>query len=97
MMGGMVDEVVYLFIVLERMCEVQLMVEVVGLEKKIVSDEVVVYIYKVNVDFVSDIECYIFVEELEVDIIQEMLYMEFQLDFEYEIWKFKGELSKGEL
>ena len=28
--------------------------------------------------------------------VQETLYTEFQPDFEYEIWKSKGELSKGE-
>ncbi|CVK91406.1 related to novobiocin biosynthesis protein novR [Fusarium mangiferae] len=75
--GGTVDEAAYLFTALERTCEVQLMVEAAGLEKKTVSDEAAEFTHKVNAD-------------------PETLYTEFQPDFEYEIWKSKGELSKGE-
>ncbi|KAH7034533.1 class II aldolase/adducin N-terminal [Microdochium trichocladiopsis] len=76
--GGTVDEAAYLFTALERTCEVQLMVEAAGLEKKIISNEAAEFTARINAD-------------------PETLYTEFQPDFEYEIWKSKGELSKGEL
>ncbi|BCS20839.1 uncharacterized protein APUU_21271S [Aspergillus puulaauensis] len=74
--GATVDEAAYLFTLLERSCEVQLMVESAGLPKKIVGDSEAEYTAKVNAD-------------------PETLYIEFQPDFEYEIWKSEGELRKG--
>ncbi|KAI0140360.1 class II aldolase and Adducin N-terminal domain protein [Pestalotiopsis sp. NC0098] len=74
--GGTVDEAAYLYTLMERSCEVQLLVEAAGLEKKFIRDESAEYTAKVNAD-------------------PETLYTEFQPDFEYEIWKSKGELKKG--
>jgi ribulose-5-phosphate 4-epimerase/fuculose-1-phosphate aldolase len=51
--GGTVDEAAYLFTALERTCEVQLMVEAAGLEKKTASDEAAEFTHKVNADPVS--------------------------------------------
>ena len=48
--GGTVDEAAYLFTLLERSCEVQLMVESAGLPKKIVGDSEAEYTAKVNAD-----------------------------------------------
>jgi ribulose-5-phosphate 4-epimerase/fuculose-1-phosphate aldolase len=74
--GGTVDEAAYLFTLMERTCEVQLLVESVKLEKQIIGDEQAEYTAKVGAD-------------------PETLYMEFQPDFKYEVWKSKGELSMG--
>ncbi|KKA27567.1 hypothetical protein TD95_001455 [Thielaviopsis punctulata] len=74
--GATVDEAAYLFTLLERTCEVQILVESTGLEKKIIDDKEAEYTYTVDAD-------------------PETLYSEFQPDFEYEIWKSNGELSKG--
>ncbi|KAF7538151.1 hypothetical protein G7054_g3156 [Neopestalotiopsis clavispora] len=74
-LGSTVDEAAYLYTLMERSCEVQLLVEATGLEKKIIRDEHAEYTAKVNAD-------------------PETLYTEFQPDFEYEIWKSKGELKK---
>ncbi|CAH0054754.1 unnamed protein product [Clonostachys solani] len=75
--GGTVDEAAYLFTLMERSCEVQLMVDACKHEKKLINEEAARFTAKVNAD-------------------PETLYTEFQPDFEYEIWKSKGELSKGE-
>lgn len=48
--GATVDEAAYLFTLLERSCEVQLMVESAGLPKKIVGDSEAEYTAKVNAD-----------------------------------------------
>ncbi|KAL5631082.1 hypothetical protein BROUX41_000954 [Berkeleyomyces rouxiae] len=74
--GGTVDEAAYLFTLLDRTCEVQMIVESTGLDKKIIDDKDAEYTYVVDSD-------------------PETLYSEFQPDFEYEIWKSNGELSKG--
>ncbi|KAJ6784340.1 hypothetical protein PWT90_06159 [Aphanocladium album] len=44
--GGTVDEAAYLYTVMERSCEIQLMVEATGLEKRHISDEEAAYTYK---------------------------------------------------
>ncbi|KAJ4164801.1 hypothetical protein LMH87_006459 [Akanthomyces muscarius] len=44
--GGTVDEAAYLYTIMERSCEIQLMVEATGLEKKHISDEEAAYTYK---------------------------------------------------
>ncbi|KAF9873807.1 class II aldolase adducin domain-containing protein [Colletotrichum karsti] len=75
--GGTVDEAAYLFTLMEKSCEVQIMVESTGLPKSYIGDAEARFTAKVNAD-------------------PETLYTEFQPDFEYEIWKSKGELSKGE-
>lgn len=75
--GGTVDEAAYLFTLMERTCEVQLLVESVGLEKKIVGEEQAKFTARVGAD-------------------PETLYMEFQPDLKYEIWKSEGELSMGD-
>ncbi|KAK7407854.1 hypothetical protein QQX98_009969 [Neonectria punicea] len=74
--GGTVDEAAYLFSLMERSCEVQLLVESAGLEKRAIGEEEAKFTYEVNAD-------------------PETLYTEFQPDFEYEIWKSKGELKTG--
>ncbi|KAJ5161817.1 hypothetical protein N7492_007209 [Penicillium capsulatum] len=74
--GGTVDEAAYLFTLMERSCEVQLMVESTGLPKNIIGEKEAEFTAKVNAD--------------------PTLYTEFQPDFEYEIWKSKDELCKGE-
>ncbi|KAL2886051.1 Meiotically up-regulated protein 14 [Ceratocystis lukuohia] len=74
--GSTVDEAAYLFTLLDRTCEVQMIVESTRLEKKIIDDKEAQYTYVVDAD-------------------PETLYSEFQPDFEYEIWKSNGELTKG--
>lgn len=51
--GSTVDEAAYLFTLLERTCEVQLMVESAGIEKKFVGDQEAEYTWKVSADAVS--------------------------------------------
>lgn len=51
--GSTVDEAAYLYTLMERSCEVQLLVEATGLEKKIIRDEHAEYTAKVNADPVS--------------------------------------------
>jgi len=66
--GGTVDEAAYLFTLMERSCEVQLMVEAAaanGLEKVLVDEEAAAYTFKMASD-------------------PEALYWEFQPDLEYE-------------
>ncbi|KAH7176394.1 class II aldolase and Adducin N-terminal domain protein [Dactylonectria macrodidyma] len=75
--GGTVDEAAYLYTLMERSCEVQLLVESTGLPKNYIGEKEAEFTAKVNAD-------------------PETLYTEFQPDFEYEIWKSKGELCKGE-
>ncbi|KAK7414254.1 hypothetical protein QQX98_006851 [Neonectria punicea] len=75
--GGTVDEAAYLYTLMERSCEVQLLVEATGLEKRLIGEKEAEFTAKVNAD-------------------PETLYTEFQPDFEYEIWKSNGELTKGE-
>ncbi|KAH7019858.1 class II aldolase and Adducin N-terminal domain protein [Ilyonectria destructans] len=75
--GGTVDEAAYLYTLMERSCEVQLLVESAGLPKNYIGEKEAEFTAKVNAD-------------------PETLYTEFQPDFEYEIWKSKGELCKGE-
>ncbi|KAM0722906.1 hypothetical protein Q7P37_001104 [Cladosporium fusiforme] len=74
--GSTVDEAAYLFTMMERSCEVQLMVESAGLPKRHIGKEEAEFTARVNAD-------------------PDVLYTEFQPDFEYEIWKSNGELSKG--
>ncbi|KAM0441101.1 hypothetical protein ACHAPT_000406 [Fusarium lateritium] len=74
--GGTVDEAAYLFSLMERTCEVQLLVESTGLPKQVIGDEEAEYTYKFNAD-------------------PESLYTEFQPDFEYEVWKSRGEVKSG--
>ncbi|KAK1472413.1 class II Aldolase and Adducin domain-containing protein [Colletotrichum cuscutae] len=75
--GGTVDEAAYLFTLMEKSCEVQIMVESTGLPKNIIGEKEAEFTAKVNAD-------------------PETLYTEFQPDFEYEIWRSRGELCKGE-
>ncbi|KAK6215517.1 class II Aldolase and Adducin domain-containing protein [Colletotrichum tabaci] len=75
--GGTVDEAAYLFTLMEKSCEVQIMVESTGLPKNFIGDNEAEFTAKVNAD-------------------PETLYTEFQPDFEYEIWKSRGELHKGD-
>lgn len=51
--GGTVDEAAYLFTLLERSCEVQLLLEAAGLEKKFVNEQAAEFTFKVNGDPVS--------------------------------------------
>lgn len=44
--GGTVDEAAYLFTLMERSCEVQLLVEAAGCEKRIVDDKDAEYTFK---------------------------------------------------
>ncbi|KAB8212098.1 class II aldolase/adducin N-terminal [Aspergillus parasiticus] len=74
--GATVDEAAYLFTLMERSCEIQLMVEGTNLPKKLVGPKEAEYTAKVNQD-------------------PETLYIEFQPDFKYEVWKSKGELTTG--
>lgn len=91
--GATVDEAAYLFTLMERTCEAQILVESMGLPKVIVGDEEAEYTSNAAIDPV----CYCTVHELlpVLIIVQETLYAEFQPDFEYEIWKSKGQLCKG--
>jgi ribulose-5-phosphate 4-epimerase/fuculose-1-phosphate aldolase len=66
--GGTVDEAAYLYTLMERSCEVQLMVEAAaanGIPKIYVDDEAAAYTFKMASD-------------------PESLYWEFQPDLEYE-------------
>lgn len=54
--GGTVDEAAYLFTLLERTCEVQLLVESAGLEKRVVNEEEAKYTWEFNADPVSDFD-----------------------------------------
>ncbi|CAI7602441.1 unnamed protein product [Penicillium viridicatum] len=74
--GATVDEAAYMFTLLERTCEVQILVESTGLEKNFIDDDAAEYTHKLNAD-------------------PETVYADFQPDFEYEVWKSKGEISKG--
>lgn len=51
--GGTVDEAAYLYSLMERTCEVQLLVESTGLPKQVVGEEEAEYTYKYNADPVS--------------------------------------------
>lgn len=75
--GETVDEAAYLFMLMERLCEVQLKVEAAtkdGLEKVFVKDEAARYTFEMGQDPVT-------------------VYQEFQPTFNYEVWKSKGELK----
>lgn len=51
--GATVDEAAYLFTLLERSCEIQIMVESTGIPKKIIGTEEAEYTCKINTDPVS--------------------------------------------
>jgi ribulose-5-phosphate 4-epimerase/fuculose-1-phosphate aldolase len=51
--GGTVDEAAYLYTLMERSCEVQLLVEATGLPKKYVGEKEAEFTAKVNADAVS--------------------------------------------
>ncbi|KAM5341719.1 hypothetical protein ACJ41O_014750 [Fusarium nematophilum] len=51
--GATVDEAAYLFMLVERSCQVQIMVEGTYLSKRLVSEEAARYTAKVNQDLVS--------------------------------------------
>lgn len=53
--GGTVDEAAYLFTLMERSCEIQLMVESAGLPKKFVGDKEAEFTAQVNADAVSSL------------------------------------------
>ncbi|KAJ3549496.1 hypothetical protein NM208_g474 [Fusarium decemcellulare] len=74
--GATIDEAAYLFTLMERSCEIQLMVESTGLLKKHIEQKAAEYTAKINQD-------------------PETLYIEFQPDFKYEVWKSNGELRMG--
>ena len=57
--GGTVDEAAYLFTLLERTCEVQLLVESAGLEKQCVNEEEAKYTWEFNADPVSYLEIHV--------------------------------------
>lgn len=48
--GATVDEAAYLFTLMERTCEVQLMVESTGIKKEFIGDKEAEYTFKVNAD-----------------------------------------------
>ncbi|KAH0334550.1 class II aldolase, partial [Aureobasidium melanogenum] len=74
--GSTVDEAAYLFTMMEKTCEVQIMADAAGHEKKIIGEEEARFTHEVNADPVT-------------------LYTEFQPDFEFEVWKSRGELTNG--
>lgn len=100
--GATVDEAAYLFTLMERSCEVQLMVESTGLTKNFIGDEVARFTAQVNADSVRSPSPSFHRDSMRRQDFhtdgssQETLYTEFQPDFEYEIWKSNGELCKGE-
>lgn len=51
--GGTVDEAAYLFTLMERSCEVQIMVESTGITQNIIGDKEAEFTAKVNADPVS--------------------------------------------
>ena len=76
--GGTVDEAAYLFGLMERSCQVQLLAEAAaanGCKKVIISDEEAAYNFKVESD-------------------PEMLYCEFQPEYEYEDTLCNGAFKK---
>jgi len=76
--GGTVDEAAFLFCLMERSCEVQLMVEAAaanGIPKVYIDEEAAQYTFKMTSD-------------------PETLYWEFQPDLEYEEFKSRGAFSK---
>jgi ribulose-5-phosphate 4-epimerase/fuculose-1-phosphate aldolase len=76
--GTTVDEAAYLYTLMERSCEIQLMVEAAaanGLPKILVDDEAAAYTFKMASD-------------------PESLYWEFQPDLEYERELSNGAFSK---
>lgn len=91
--GGTVDEAAYLYTLMERTCEIQLLAEATGLEKKLVSEEEAEYTYKYTGDPVGFHHFpygYTFSNNQ-----QETLYSEFQPDFQYEVAMSNGELNGG--
>lgn len=95
--GGTVDEAAYLFTLLERTCEVQLLVEASGLPKNYIGEKEAEYTARVNADPVrisSPIVAIIGVKTIVI-FLQETLYTEFQPDLKYEVWKSKGQLSES--
>ncbi|KAE8359958.1 class II aldolase/adducin N-terminal [Aspergillus caelatus] len=74
--GATVDEAAYLFTLMERSCEIQLMVDSTNLPKRFVGPKEAEYTAKVNQD-------------------PETLFIEFQPDFNYEVWKSNGEIASG--
>ncbi|KAF9873997.1 class II Aldolase and Adducin domain-containing protein [Colletotrichum karsti] len=73
--GATVDEAAYLFTLMEKSCEVQIMVESTRLTKNLISEQEAEYTAKIYQDPAT-------------------LYIEFQPDFKYEVYKSNGELSK---
>ncbi|KAF2028880.1 arad-like aldolase/epimerase [Setomelanomma holmii] len=76
--GGTVDEAAYLYTLMERSCEIQLMVEAAaanGIPKVLVDDEAAAYTFKMASD-------------------PESLYWEFQPDLEYEVKMSNGAFEK---
>jgi ribulose-5-phosphate 4-epimerase/fuculose-1-phosphate aldolase len=55
--GGTVDEAAYLFLLMERTCEVQLLVESARLQRQVIGDEEAEYTYRYNADPVSCFRC----------------------------------------
>ena len=97
--GSTVDEAAYLFRLMEKSCEVQLLVEAAAaaahgkLEKKIISDEEAAY----NYSMASEAVCNLFLFFLFVLVLtfffplQESLYCEFQPEYEYELFLSGGD------
>lgn len=56
--GGTVDEATYLFTLMERSCEVQIMVESTGITKNLIGDMEAEFTAKVNDHPVSWLRCY---------------------------------------
>ena len=56
--GGTVDEAAYLFTLMERSCEVQIMVESTGIAQNLIGDKEAEFTAKVNADPVSSLPTY---------------------------------------
>jgi hypothetical protein len=93
--GSTVDEAAYLFTLMERTCQVQLLVESAGLPKRHIGDQEAEFTARINADPVR-LEMICKYGRQWANDWQEVLYTEFQPDFDFEIWKSKGELCRGE-
>lgn len=85
--GSTVDEAAYLFRLMEKSCEVQLLAEAAaanGLKKQIISDEEAAYNFKMASEAVSIDSYHIFVSSSLLTAYKESLYCEFQGELEYE-------------
>jgi ribulose-5-phosphate 4-epimerase/fuculose-1-phosphate aldolase len=88
--GGTVDEAAYLFTLMERSCQVQLLTEGKGIKKNLVTDEEAAYNFKMASTPVNDILYKFWSSNWLTTHHKDTLYCEFQPHLNYEDYKSGG-------